>query len=122
MRQGRREPAGRVLGLAVLDAGEGVEVALVGVGQGVEVLLGGLDLGVPHPFHHGLQVRTAGQQPGGVGVAQVVDPDRVVDAGGFDCGQPDAGAEGVPGDRRAGLGGEEQVVVADPIGLDVCGG
>ena len=108
-------------GLPVLYAGEGVEVALVGVGEGVEVLLGGLDLGVPHAFHHGLQVAAAGEEPGGVGVAEVVDPDSEVDAGGFDCGQPDPGAEGVARDGGASLRREEQVVVPDPVDLDVLG-
>ena len=52
-------------------------------------------MGVAHPVHHGSQVRAAGQQPGGVGVAEVVDADVEGDAGGFDGGAPDAGAEGV---------------------------
>ena len=72
--------------IAVLNDGSGVEVALVGVGEGVQVLLGGLDLGVAHAFHDGLEVGAAGEQPGGVGVAQVVDPDGEVDAAGLDGG------------------------------------
>ena len=84
-----------VLGLPTADAVEGVEVLGVGVGEGVEVFLGGGDLRVAHPVHHGLEVGPAGEEPGGVGVAEVVDADVEVDAGGFDGGSPDAGAEGV---------------------------
>jgi hypothetical protein len=57
------------------DAGEGVEVALVGVWECVEVFLGGLDLGVAHAFHDGFEVGAAGEEPGGVSAAEVVDPD-----------------------------------------------
>ena len=42
-------------------------------------------------------------------MAEVVDADVEVDAGGFDGGQPDAGAEGVAGDRGAVAGREQQV-------------
>ena len=62
------------------DAVEGGEVLGVGVGEGVEVFLGGGDLGVAHPVHDGFEVGAAGEQPGGVGVAQVVDADVEVDA------------------------------------------
>lgn len=66
---------------------EGVEVLGVGVGEGVEVLLGGGDLGVAHPVHHGLEVGSAGEQSGGVGVTQVVDADLEVHSrGGDDLG------------------------------------
>jgi hypothetical protein len=75
---------------------EGVGVALVGFGEGMEVFLGGLDVGVPEAIHHGLVIGPAGEQPGGMGLAQVVDPDLEADLGGFDGGLPDAGAEGVP--------------------------
>ena len=66
----------------VLAAGpvQGVEVLGVGVGEGVEVLLGGGDLGVAHPVHDGLEVGAAGEEPGGVGVAEVVDADVEVDS------------------------------------------
>jgi hypothetical protein len=67
--------------LSSADAVEGVEVLGVGIGKGVEVLLSGGDLGVAHPVHHGLQVGPAGEPPGGVGVAEVVDPDLQVDPG-----------------------------------------
>ena len=96
-----------------MGTGEGVEVALVGVGEGVEVFLGGLDLGVAHAVHDRFEVGAAGEEPGGVGVAEVVDADVEADAGGGDGGLPDAGAEGVPGDGGADLGGEEQVVASD---------
>ena len=75
---------------------EGVEVLGVGVGEGVEVFLGGGDLGVAHAVHDGFEVGSSGEEPGGVGVAEVVDADVEVDAGGCNGGQPDAGAEGVP--------------------------
>ena len=68
-----------------LHAREGVEVALVGVGEGVEVFLGGLDLGVAHAVHDRFEVGAAGEEPGGVGVAEVVDADVEVDAG-SSCG------------------------------------
>ena len=104
-----------VLGL-FLDAGEGVEVALVGVGEGVEVFLGGLDLGVAHAVHDGLEVGAAGEEPGGVGVAEVVDADVEVDAGGLDGGLPDAGAEGVAGDGGADPGTPAQLKQLHGIG------
>ena len=71
-----------------LDTTQSIKVALVGVREGVEVFLGGLDLGVAHAVHDGLEVRSSGQQPGGVCVAQVVDADAdgEVDAAGFDGG------------------------------------
>jgi len=47
----------------------------------MQVLLGGGDLGMTHAVHHGLEVGAAGEQPGGVGVAEVVDADIEVDAG-----------------------------------------
>ena len=98
----------------VADAVEGGEVLGVGVGEGVEVLLGGGDLGMTHAVHHRLEVGAAGEQPGGVGVAQVVDADVEVDARGGDGGSPDPGAEGVPGDGGAVAGGEQQVTGPEP--------
>jgi hypothetical protein len=68
------------------DAVEGVEVPLVGVGEGVEVFLGGGDLGVAHAVHDGFEVGASGEEPGGVGVAEVVDADVEVDAGRLDGG------------------------------------
>jgi hypothetical protein len=54
-------------------------------------------------------------------VSEVVNADWEIDPAGLDRGKPDAGAEGVAGDRGAAAGGEEQVVVADAVGLDVVG-
>ena len=96
-------------------------VALVGVGKGVQVLLRGLDPGVAHAFHDGFEVGSACQQPRGVVLAQVLHPDREVDPAGFDRGEPDPGAEGVPGDRSSRLGGEQQLVVPDAVDTDVLG-
>ena len=72
----------------------------------MEVFLGGGDLGVAHAVHDGLEVGASGEEPGGLGVAEVVDADVEVDTGGLDGGQPDAGAEGVPRDRGAVAGGD----------------
>jgi len=55
-----------------LDAVEGVEVSLVGFGRGVEVLLGGLEVSMPQSVHDRGEVGSSGEQPGGVGVAEVV--------------------------------------------------
>ena len=52
-------------------------------------------------------------------MAQVVHPDGEVDAAGLHGGHPDAGAEGVAGDRGAGGGGEQRLVAADAVGADV---
>jgi hypothetical protein len=94
---------------------------LVGVGEGVEVFLGGGDLSMTHAVHHGSEVGAAGQQPGGVGVTQVVDADGEVQPGGGDGGSPDAGAEGAAGEGGAVAGGEQQVVWLElPFG-DVVG-
>ena len=75
-------------GATVLAAGlvQGVEVLCVGVGEGVEVFLGGGDLGVAHAVHDGFEVGASGEEPGGVGVAEVVDADVEVDAGRLDGG------------------------------------
>ena len=110
-------------GAAVLAAGpvQGVEVLGVGVGQGVEVSLGGGDLGVAHPVHDGFEVGTAGEQPGGMSVAEVMDADVEVDSGDLDGGQPDAGAEGVPRDRGALAGREQQIVGTQAPGGDPVG-
>jgi hypothetical protein len=66
------------------------EVLGVGVRESVKVSLGGGELSVPHTVHHRFQVGAAGEQPGGVRVAQVVDADAdaEVDAGGGDGGPP----------------------------------
>ena len=69
-----------VLGVSSADAVEGVEVLGVGVGEGVEIFLGGGDLGVAHAVHDGFEVGAACEEPGGVGVAEVVDADGEVDS------------------------------------------
>ena len=48
---------------------EGGDGGVVGVREGVEVFLGGGDGGVAHAFFDDLDVCSAGQEPGGVGVA-----------------------------------------------------
>jgi hypothetical protein len=97
-------------GRGAADARDGGEGGVVGVGQGVQVLLGGGQLGVAEAVHDGFEVGSAGKQPGGVCVAQVVPAQVKVQAGGFDGGEPDPGAEGGPGDGLAGLVGEQQLV------------
>jgi hypothetical protein len=74
-----------------------------------------------HPVHHRLQVRATGQQPGRVRVTQVVDPHVEVDTARRDGRQPDPGAEGVAADRGADRGGEQPLVVANAVALDLEG-
>ena len=100
---------------------EGGEVLGVGVGEGVEVLLGGGDLGMAHPVHHGFEVGSAGEQPGRMGMAEVVNTDLEVHARGGHGGAPDPGAEGVARDRCALTGGEQQVTRTEPTVSDVRG-
>src|SRR5438270_4354997 len=88
--------------LAVADASVCGEGSLSGVGQGAEVLLGGGDLAVAEAFLDDGDVGAAGEEPGGVGGAQVVEGDFLFDLGCGDGGCPELGAEGVPGDRSAG--------------------
>ena len=84
------------MGVRAADPVECGEVLLIGVGEGVEVFLGGGDLGVAHAVHDGFEVGASGEEPGGVGVAEVVDADVEANAGGLDGWQPDAGVERVP--------------------------
>jgi hypothetical protein len=84
---------------AVSGALECFECGVVGVGEGVEVFLGGAEAAVAEAFFDGLDVGAAGEEPGGVGVAEVVEPDRVSELGGRRRGGPDVVAEpaaGVP--------------------------
>jgi hypothetical protein len=46
---------------------------------------------VAEPVHDDLEVGASGEQPGGVGAAQVVEADLLADAGSLDGGPPDAG-------------------------------
>ena len=59
---------------AVADLAQGVQGSVVAVGQGVKVALGGGDARVAESFLDDGQVGAAGEDPGGVGVAQVVKP------------------------------------------------
>jgi len=95
-RPGPVGPGGRAA-----DAVEGGEVLGVGVGEGMEVFLGGGDLSVTHAVHYRFEVGASGEQPGCVGVAQVVDPDLEVHARCRDGWSPDAGTEGVPREGSA---------------------
>lgn len=54
-------------------------------------------------------------------MAEVVHADVERDAAGLDGGLPHAGSEGVAGDRRAGLRGEQQVVASEVVDLDGVG-
>ena len=45
--------------------------------------MGGVDSGVAHAVHDGFEVGAAGEEPGGVGVAEVVYADVEPDAAGF---------------------------------------
>ncbi len=90
-------------------AGEGGERGVVGVGEGVQVLLGGGELGVAEAVHDGFEVGAAGEEPGGVGVSQVVPAQVEVQAGCLHGGQPDAGPEGGAGNGLPGVVGEQQL-------------
>ena len=61
-----------------MECGEG---GVVGVGEGVEVALGGAEAAVAEAFADGFEVGAAGEHPGCVGVAEVVDAGRVGEAG-----------------------------------------
>jgi hypothetical protein len=58
---------------SVPHLGEGFEGGFVGVGEGVEVLLGGAEAAVAEALLDDLEVGAAREEPGGVGVAEVVD-------------------------------------------------
>ena len=80
MNEGQRHPSASP---SPLNSSQRLKRQLLGIGQGVQVLLGGLDLAVPEAVHDGLEVGAAGEQPGCVGVAQVVHPDVEAEPGGF---------------------------------------
>ena len=82
---------------------ERVEGGVVGVGEGVEVFLGGAQAAVAEAFFDGLDVGAAGEQPGGVGVAEVVEPDVGVELGGGGGGGPDVVAEPAAGEVPVGV-------------------
>ena len=68
---------------------------VVGFGERVQVLLGGLDLTMTHAIHHGLEVRSAGEQPGCVRMSEVVHPDVETEVCSLECREPHLGPEGV---------------------------
>jgi hypothetical protein len=82
--------------------------------------LGG-GLGVANLARDELQVGGADLQPGGVGVADVVDADFEIDFGPTHGLQPDSGAERGPRDRSALAGREQQVVGSQPSDADSVG-
>src|ERR1044072_1872913 len=82
---------------AAADFVEGGEGGVVGVVEGVQVALGGGDGSVAEAFFDDLEVCTAGQEPGCVGVAEVVDADLDVQVGLIQGGLPDPVAEPVGG-------------------------
>jgi len=71
----------------------------VGVGQRVQVLLCRLDLTVPQAVHHGLEVGSAREQPGRMGVAQIVDPHVEAKSARVEGWQPVPRSEGVAAER-----------------------
>jgi hypothetical protein len=75
------------------DGREGGEGGVVGFGEGVEVFLGGDDAAVAESFFDGLEAGAAGEEPGGVAVAEVVGADADADSGGVEGGFPDLFAE-----------------------------
>src|SRR3954468_4342800 len=83
---------------------ECVEGGVVGVGEGVEVFLGGAQAAVAEAFFDGLDVGAAGEEPGGVGVSEVVEADRTGEVRGGGGGGPDVVAEPVAGEVPVGVG------------------
>ena len=79
-----------------LDPPQRAESSLVRGRQGVYVLAGGRDGGVPEPVADDLQVRAPGEQPGCVGVAQVVQAWSGIEPGRGAGGEPDTQSEPVP--------------------------
>jgi len=79
--------------LALQRIVEGDEVAGVDVGQQVSVAVDGRgDAAVPEPALDRGQRSAGGDEPGGVGVSQVVDP-QPLQLGRSQSGLPDAGHE-----------------------------
>lgn len=106
-------PSSSVGAAAAANFVEGGEGGVVRVVEGVEVALGGGDGSVTEAFLDDLKVGAAGQEPGCVGVAEVVDADLGVQVG-FQGGLPDPVAEPVGGDVAVGLpaAGFARVVLA----------
>jgi hypothetical protein len=93
--------------VAVADTSEGARAPFAGVGQRAGVLLTGGDAPVSESFLDDDDVGAAGEQPGGVGGAQVVEGDLVVEFRGFDRGRPVLAPEVVPRQRRGRGRGEK---------------
>jgi len=55
------------------DRGQCGEGGVVGLGKSVEIFLRRHDAAVPEPLLHRLKIGAAGEQPGGVGVPEIVD-------------------------------------------------
>jgi hypothetical protein len=87
-----------LIGRSLAGLGEGVDRCLVSLGEAVEVLLGGDDRGVPETFLDDLEVRATGQKPGGVSMAEVVDPRLEPQVGGAERRGPDVTPERVARD------------------------
>lgn len=102
---------GAAAGADLVEGGEG---GVVGVIEGVQVALGGGDRSMPEAFLDDLEVGAAGQEPGCVGVAEVVDADLEVQVGLLEGGLPDPVAEPVGGDVAVGFAaaGFARVVLA----------
>src|SRR3954468_9066007 len=105
---------------------ECVEGGVVGVGEGVEVFLGGGQAAVAEAFFDGLDVGAAGEEPGCVGVGEVVEPDRMGEVRGRGGGGPDVVAEPVAGQVAVWVGvhgaGAAGVVFAGRAALGAVGG
>jgi hypothetical protein len=102
MRQFNRWVARLSVSMLGPDRSQCGEGGVVGFGEGVEVLLGGDDAAVPEALLHRLEVGTAGEQPGGVGVAEVVGTDADAEAVGVEGRLPDLDAEPRSGDVPVG--------------------
>jgi len=74
------------------------------------VFLGGEDAAAAEAFFDGLQVGAAGEEPGGVGMAEVVCPNADTAAGGDEGGYPDVFTEPRPRDMPIGVGVRLRVV------------
>ena len=92
--------------------GDGVEtvggLVVESVHQVPVAVDGYLDRGVPEPGLDGFGVFTGGDQPGGVGVAQVVDPARGADR--LDNCLPPDPPEGTPSQEPALVGGPDHLI------------
>ena len=102
----KTSPGSARVAVSVSDAVEGYEGGGVGGGEGVQVFLRGGDGLVAESFADGLEIGAAGEEPGGVGVAQVVHSRSWVEVGGGAGGVPDLGAPVVAGQVSVGGGSD----------------